>query len=145
MQVMKPRELSLDECRALLSATRYGRLGLSSNNVPYVVPMSFVYRDGKIYLHSRGKGKKVMYATRNPMVCFQIDLIEKNSWSSVLALGTVHLSDDLEAKKRMFDAFTRMDMQGHGGKQFSREELENMEMTIWEIEIEELTGREGTW
>ncbi len=145
MQVMKPRELSLDECRALLSATRYGRLGLSLNNVPYVVPMSFVYRNGKIYLHSRGKGKKVEYATKNPKVCFQIDLLEENRWSSVLALGTAKLADDVKSKKRMFDAFTRKDMQGHGGKQFSREELENMEMTIWEIEISELTGREGMW
>jgi hypothetical protein len=45
----------------------------------------------------------------------------------------------------MFDAFTGKDMQGHGGKQFQREDLEKMEMTIWEIEILELTGREGMW
>ena len=129
----------------MLSATRYGRLGLSLNNEPYVVPMSFVYRGGKIFLHSRGKGKKVLYATKNPKVCFQIDHLEKNRWSSVEAFGTAKLSDDVEAKKRMFDAFTGKDMQGHGGKQFSREELEKMEMTIWEIEILELTGREGMW
>ena len=129
----------------MLSATRYGRLGLSLNNAPYVVPMSFVYRGGKIYLHSRGKGKKVLYATKNPRVCFQIDHLEKNRWSSVIAFGTAKLSDDVEAKKRMFDSFTGKDMQGHGGKQFSREELEKMEMTVWEIEIEELTGREGIW
>ena len=145
MRGMKPRELSWEECRALLSATRYGRLGLSLNDAPYVVPMSFVYRNDKIYLHSRGKGKKVEYATKNPRVCFQIDVLEKNHWSSVLAYGTVHLSDDAEAKKRMFDAFTGKDMQGHGGKQFSQEELEKIEMTIWEIEILELTGREGMW
>jgi len=142
---MRPRELSLEECQALLSATRYGRLGLSSNNVPYVVPMSFVFRGGKIYLHSRGKGKKVEYATKNPNVCFQIDHLEKNRWSSVIATGTAKLSGDVEAKKRMFDVFTGKDMQGHGGKQFSREELERMEMTVWEIEIEDLTGREGMW
>ncbi len=107
--------------------------------------MSFVYRNDKIYLHSRGMGKKVEYATKNPKVCFQIDLLEKNHWSSVVASGIVKLSDDVEAKKRMFDAFTMKDMKGHGGKQFQPEELEKMEMTIWEIEILELTGREGMW
>ena len=45
----------------------------------------------------------------------------------------------------MFDAFTNKGQGGHGGKKFSREELEKMPMTIWEIEIEEMTGREGVW
>jgi hypothetical protein len=46
MQIMKPRELSDDECIALLSSARYGRLGLSREDQPYVVPMSFVYHVG---------------------------------------------------------------------------------------------------
>jgi hypothetical protein len=45
----------------------------------------------------------------------------------------------------MFEAFTKKGLGGHGGKQFRREELEKMDMTIWEIEIEEMTGREGIW
>jgi nitroimidazol reductase NimA-like FMN-containing flavoprotein (pyridoxamine 5'-phosphate oxidase superfamily) len=142
---MKPRELSQEECISLLAAARYGRLGLSYNDEPYVVPMSQVYRDGKIYLHSRGKGKKVEYATKNPKVCFQIDSLDKNRWSSVVAYGTVRLSEDVEAKKKMFDAFTAKGLGGHGGKEFRREDLERMEMTIWEIEIQEMSGREGMW
>ncbi len=142
---MKPRDLSREECEKLLSCARYGRLGLSQNDSPYVIPMSYVFTDSKIYLHSRGKGKKVEIASQNPKICFQIDLLEKNRWSSVLVFGRARLSDDIEAKKKMFDTFMGMEMKGHGGKQFSREELERMEMTIWEIEVEEITGREGIW
>ena len=142
---MKPRDLSKDECSSLLSATRYGRLALTKGSQPYVVPMSYVYQDGKIYLHSRGMGKKVEYVTENPIVCFQIDLLEKERWSSVIATGIARLSDSVEAKQKMFDAFTNKGQGGHGGKKFSREELERMPMTIWEIEIEEMTGREGVW
>ena len=142
---MKPRDLSREECEKLLSSARYGRLGLSQNDTPYVIPMSYVFSGGKIFLHSRGKGKKVEIAGQNPRVCFQVDLLDKNRWSSVLATGSVKLSDNIEAKKRMFDTFMGKDMKGHGGKQFSREELERMEMTIWEIDIEEITGREGMW
>ena len=142
---MKPRDLSKDECLNLLSATRYGRLGLTKGSQPYIVPMSYVYQDGKIYLHSRGMGKKVEYVTENPRVCFQIDLLEKERWSSVIATGIARLSDSVEAKQKMFDAFTNKGQGGHGGKKFSREELERMPMTIWEIEIEEMTGREGVW
>jgi nitroimidazol reductase NimA-like FMN-containing flavoprotein (pyridoxamine 5'-phosphate oxidase superfamily) len=142
---MKPRELSQDECSSLLSSTRYGRLGLSKNNLPYVVPMSYVYHDGKVYLHSSGKGKKVEYATENPRVCFQIDVLEKGTWSSVVVYGAARLSDSVEAKQKMFDAFMNKGQGGHGGKKFQREELEKMEMTIWEIGIVEMTGREGVW
>jgi nitroimidazol reductase NimA-like FMN-containing flavoprotein (pyridoxamine 5'-phosphate oxidase superfamily) len=107
--------------------------------------MSYVYQDGKIYLHSRGRGRKVEYATLNPRVCFQVDLLDKERWSSVLAYGGCQLSDSVEAKQRMFDAFTSKGLGGHGGKKFSREELERMPMTIWEIEVTEMTGREGIW
>ncbi|MCX6672671.1 MAG: pyridoxamine 5'-phosphate oxidase family protein [Methanothrix sp.] len=142
---MLPRDLSSDECTSLLSAARYGRLGLAKDNRPYVVPMSYVYIDGKIYLHSRGRGKKVDYATENPRVCFQIDVLEKERWSSVVAFGISRLSESVEAKQKMFDAFTKKGQGGHAGKKFSREELERMPMTIWEIEIEEMTGKEGVW
>lgn len=142
---MKPRELSKDECSILLSSARYGRLGLAGNSLPYVVPMSYVYHGNVIYLHSRGKGKKVECVTENPNVCFQIDVIQKDRWSSVAVFGTASLSDSFVAKQKMFDAFTEKGQGGHGGKQFQRDELEKMDMTIWEINIKEITGREGVW
>lgn len=142
---MKPRDLSKEECLNLLSAARYGRLGLAKDAQPYVVPMSYVFADGRIYLHSRGGGTKTDFASANPRVCFQIDSLDKGHWSSVIAFGLARLSDDIEAKQRMFDAFTARGQGGHGGKKFSREELERMPMTVWEIEIEEMTGREGVW
>ena len=142
---MKPRDLSKEECLNLLSAARYGRLGLAKDDRPYVVPMSYVFADGRIYLHSRGGGMKMDFASANPRVCFQVDSLDKGHWSSVIAFGPARLSDDIEAKQRMFDAFTARCQGGHGGKKFSREELERMPMTVWEIEIEEMTGREGVW
>jgi nitroimidazol reductase NimA-like FMN-containing flavoprotein (pyridoxamine 5'-phosphate oxidase superfamily) len=142
---MKPRELSKEECDALLSAGKYGRLGLSLNDVPYVIPISYVYFDGKIYLHSRGKGKKIDMVSMNSNVCFQIDNLEKNRWVSVIAYGKASLSSDADAKIKMFDIFTKKGMGGHDGKQFQRSEMEKTEMTIWEIDVSELTGREGMW
>lgn len=142
---MKPKELSREDCESLLSKERYGRLALSLDDVPYIVPMSYVYSGGRIYLHSRGGGRKIEMVSKNPRVCFEVDHLERNRWSSVVATGKVELSSDVKAKKRMFDAFVGKDLKGHGGKQFEREDLERMEMTIWEIEMEEMTGREGMW
>jgi hypothetical protein len=107
--------------------------------------MSYVYSKNKIYLHSRGGGRKIDFVSNNPSVCFQIDQLDNNRWSSVVAYGKARLSSDVEAKRKMFDVFTQKGLGGHGGEKFHREELEKMEMTIWEIEVEEMTGREGIW
>lgn len=144
---MKPRSLSREECVSHLSSSRYGRLCLSLNDQPYAVPMSYVYSEGVIYLHSRGggEGKKVEYATGNPRVCFQVDSLSGEKWSSVLAYGIASLSSDVAAKMKMFEIFTKKGIGGHGVKQFKAEDLERMPMTIWEIRVEEMTGKEGIW
>lgn len=118
---------------------------MARDNLPYVVPMSYVYHGNAIYLHSREKGKKVEYVTENSNVCFQIDVLQKERWSSVVVFGIARLSDSVDDKQKMFDGFTEKGQGGHGGKKFSREDLEKMDMTIWEINIKEITGREGVW
>lgn len=142
---MKHRTLSKDECTSILDSAKFGRLGLSSDDNPYVIPMSYVYSGGKIYLHSRGGGRKIEMASKNSRVCFEVDQLSEDRWASVLAFGKAKLSSDIDAKARMFDAFIKKGIGGHGGKKFQRDELERMEMTIWEIEVVELTGREGIW
>ncbi len=142
---MKPRELSEEECGSLLSSARVGHLGLSLGDSPYVIPISYVFDSGKILLHSRGDGKKLEMAHANPMVCFQVDSMDGGRWRSVVVQGRASLFDDIDAKRRMFDAFTSSGMAGHAGKAFRSEDLDRMEMTVWEIELLEVTGREGIW
>ncbi len=142
---MKVQEMSREECEALLKRCRYGRLGLSYDDRPYVIPMSYVYTDGVIILHSRPAGKKMEIVGKNKNVCFEVDELEGDRWRSVLVYGRAEISRSQEAKRRMFDAFIRSGIGGHGGKQFSWEMLERMEMCIWEIKASEITGREGIW
>jgi nitroimidazol reductase NimA-like FMN-containing flavoprotein (pyridoxamine 5'-phosphate oxidase superfamily) len=142
---MKPREMSGEECEDMLAKSRFGRLGLSAAGQPYVVPMSYVYAGGVILLHSGLRGRKLDIARDNPRVAFEVDYVERGRWKSVIVFGKARLSADAEAKERLFDIFTRGEMAGHGGKRFSREDMEKMPMVIWEIEIEKVTGREGVW
>ncbi|GAB7026691.1 hypothetical protein JCM15764A_19390 [Geotalea toluenoxydans] len=107
--------------------------------------MSYAYSNEKVYLHSRGKGEKLKIAKYNPKVCFEVDLLEKNHWSSVIAYGMVSISTEIEAKYKMFDAFVLKSMEGHGCRQFKREELGNLNMIVWELRIKSMTGREGIW
>jgi nitroimidazol reductase NimA-like FMN-containing flavoprotein (pyridoxamine 5'-phosphate oxidase superfamily) len=142
---MKPRELSREESIDLLSKARYGRLGLCIEGRPYVIPMSFVYSLDKIFLHSRNSGRKVEAARKNPSVCFEVDHLIENKWRSVIVAGVAVLSTSMEAKARMFEAFTARGIGGHGGAAFSKEMLERMEMCVWEISPIEISGREGIW
>jgi hypothetical protein len=142
---MKPIELPPEERIALLSNLRYGRLGMSFNNKPYVVPMSYVYHNDKIYLHSRKEGEKLKIARNNPKVCFQVDHLHNNHWASVIARGKIKVSIDIETKKKMFNAYVDHNMGGHGKRKFTPEDIENIDMVILEMEIDEMTGRQGIW
>ena len=65
---MRRREREIRDERQMRDILDRGlvcRLGLSDGRYPYVVPMSFGIRDGRLYLHSAGEGKKIDLIRRN--------------------------------------------------------------------------------
>lgn len=84
---MVVHEMTEEECRALLSQGSMGRLGCSSENQPYVVPVSFAYEADYIYVFSTF-GQKIEWMRANPKVCMQTDEIAYDSqWASVIVYG----------------------------------------------------------
>jgi len=82
---MKP--LHSDESRALLSASRIGRLGCIDNGEPYVIPINYVFEDDSVYSHSM-PGRKIDALRAQPRACLQVDEIESDfRWRSVIASG----------------------------------------------------------
>ena len=67
-------EMTAQECRMHLAASRVGRLACVRDGMPYVVPISFVYEDGHIYSFSL-IGHKVSAMRGHPQVCFEVDEI----------------------------------------------------------------------
>ena len=61
------------EVEAILREADVGRLGTFVDSEPYVVPISFIYHEGKILFHGARLGKKMDNITRNPRVCFEVD------------------------------------------------------------------------
>ncbi len=53
------------------------RIALSSDNIPYIVPVSFGYNNNTIYFHSSCKGKKIDILRKNNNVCFEFDVNRK--------------------------------------------------------------------
>jgi nitroimidazol reductase NimA-like FMN-containing flavoprotein (pyridoxamine 5'-phosphate oxidase superfamily) len=80
--------ISQQECSELLKRVSIGRLGCSSNDQPYIVPVAFSYEPDCIYIFST-VGKKVKWMRQNPKVCLQADEIGTgSSWVSVIVTGT---------------------------------------------------------
>lgn len=81
--------LAADECLALLSHHAVGRIGLSVDALPVVLPVNYLLDNGRILLRT-GFGTKLAAALRNAVVCFEVDEIDQEhqvGWS-VLVTGT---------------------------------------------------------
>ncbi len=124
-----------DEMERLLKKCSTGRLGLSSQNEPYIVPVSYRYGKGRVFFHSAKQGKKVDFIKNNNRVCFEVDEGQEG-WVSVLCYGTVTLREDIEAKKEFSEVFL--------GQKPSDEviaRLEKMDSYIGIVQIEDMTGK----
>ncbi|MCX6643567.1 MAG: pyridoxamine 5'-phosphate oxidase family protein [Candidatus Bathyarchaeota archaeon] len=135
----------------ILREQSVGRLATAVDGVPYIVPVNYVYREGKIIFHSHVEGKKMMNIRRNPHVCFEVDTGEIKtgdkpcdySWKymSVIAFG--------EAKEiRGFDeklAALRLIVEKHApgkGKMLTGEDFAKFEkLVVVEILVTEMTGK----
>ena len=53
------------EIEAILKKALVCRIGLADGGEPYIVPLSFGYEDGAVYLHSAVEGKKIAMLQKN--------------------------------------------------------------------------------
>jgi len=108
-----PHKRSMDEpgILDLLSRAEVGQVAMvAPDGGPYIVPICFVYDDGRIYFHCAQAGKKLDCLRSNSAVCFSAFEVEGlgvraekpcNSWEyyhSVVASGTAQIVEDRERK-----------------------------------------------
>ena len=87
---MEPREVD-----QFLTHSRVGRIGMSVEDGPYVVPVGYCYEDGEIFFHSCFSGLKMRSMARDPDVCFLVDesLSDGSMYKSVIVRGSVEIMD----------------------------------------------------
>lgn len=79
--------LTEEQSEHVLRSGLIGRVGCSDGNDIYVVPVTYVYEDHFVYVHSR-VGMKVQIMRKNSRVCFEVDSIENmTNWRSVMIQG----------------------------------------------------------
>ena len=80
-------ELTNKECIEMLTRLRFGRVGCSRDNQPYVVPINFAYHDRHLYSVA-ALGQKIEWMRANPLVCVEADeIINHDHWMSVVVRG----------------------------------------------------------
>lgn len=57
---------------AFLAAQRVGVLALPDAEYPYAVPLNYIWKDGCVYFHGAGAGKKVRLLEAEPNVSFTV-------------------------------------------------------------------------
>jgi nitroimidazol reductase NimA-like FMN-containing flavoprotein (pyridoxamine 5'-phosphate oxidase superfamily) len=141
---------SLPEMEKILKEERVGYLGLSLDDVPYVVPLNYGYVAGKILFHCALSGNKLDHIRANPQVCFTVgrqfgDVVPHPQGAvchvnsdSVICRGIARIIDDVEERRDVLDDFNKC-LQPNA-ERITIGDVSNCSAV--EIKINEMTGRE---
>lgn len=149
---MPVRWMSEIDAREFLGGQAEGRLATCSEaGEPYITPLNFRYREGKIYFHSKLIGKKLDNIAGNRRVCFETSAVEKitvsydrpcacaTRYTSVLAFGTARLISDDAEKTVLLNLLVE---KYSGGKAFEPVvERHAADCAVVEIRIDEISGK----
>lgn len=107
--------LSEEESMEILRSATSGVLSLcGEDGMPYGVPLSHVYEDGKLYFHSALNGHKVDLIRQNSNASFTViaqDDIHPETYTtyfrSVITFGNIRIVDDEIEKMRILEVLGR--------------------------------------
>ena len=148
---MKTHQLSEPEIKALFLEAQVGRLAtLNADGFPYITPVHFVYRGGRIYIHGLIKGQKIDNIKNDPRVCFEIDRMDhliphelpcevNTAYQSIIAFGTASMVENPEKKIEILNEVVGKYMPGLSGRPFPENMLKGT--GIIEISISGVTGK----
>ena len=148
------QQLPEDECHRILKEATSGVLAVAGDDgYPYAVPLSFSYKDGKLYFHVAKSGHKLDALRRNPKASFCIieqDQIVPEKYTtyfrSVIAFGTVHIVEDNEDPLKRYGLDLLADKYSASESTESREtEIDKLINALYVLvmDIEHLMGKEG--
>jgi uncharacterized protein len=79
--------LTFDQCEEILGSQHYGHLGCIDGEEPYVLPITYIYRNAYILSHT-SEGQKIEIMRKHPRVCVQVEKVkDSDSWDSVICWG----------------------------------------------------------
>jgi len=140
----------LKKIEALIKESLVCRLGINHGKTPYVIPLSFGYRDNILYFHSGPEGQKLNLIKTDPNVCFEFDRItevleDKNpcSWDmkyqSIIGTGKVAFIEKVEDK---INALKIIILQ-YTDRQMEIPEAQVIATTVFQVAIDNMTFKQN--
>ena len=136
------------EMEPLLTEAKVCRFGCDDNGLPYIVPLSFGYREGVIYIHSAHEGRKSEMLKKNP-ACYtkaneckgvmrdETPCKYEMHYRSVIYQGRAYFVTDPGEKQEGLDCI----LQHYVAKSHLSSENELQMACVLRIEIAEITGK----
>ncbi|MFC1545076.1 pyridoxamine 5'-phosphate oxidase family protein [Gemmatimonadota bacterium] len=136
----------------LLETAETGHLAMCRDDEPYMVPISFVWNEGRIFFHGSTSGKKMDFISANPRVCFVVQDSElvpgpdpcklHFSYRSTLAYGFARIVDDIDEQVEALRLLAEKYSPG-SGHLMNRQRVESYDdLAIIEMKVDEITSRE---
>ena len=149
---MPIRWMSEDAAREFLRMGTEGRLATcDATGQPYITPLNFLYRDGKIYFHSKLSGRKLDNIADNSRVCFEVSVAAKvavssdracgcsTRYTSVLAFGQARVVSDDAEKTALLNLLTEKYANGKAFQPVSEKDAAGC--AVVEIAVEQISGK----
>jgi len=135
---------------AIIKKALICRLGLSDGENPYIVPLSFGYKDKTLYFHSAAKGKKIDIIRKNPRVCFEIEINSEiikaegackwgMRYQSVIGYGKAVLLQNTDEKREALKVI----MSQYSDRQYHFVDKEIQKAAVIKLEIGDMTGKQS--
>jgi len=132
----------------IISRAQVCYLGMSKDNMPYVIPINFGYFENTIYFHCALEGEKIDVLKENPHVCmvFNIDNklindVVQDDWTmyykSVIAYGKVEFIMDIAERQNAINIM----FHHYGGKDYPLPESVLAKTMFLKVKIEKMTGK----
>ena len=102
----------------LLERMAVGRLAVTTEDGPYIVPVNYLFSEGAIYIHSGQTGRKIEALQADSRVCFLVDEVGpqvvweqgcgiSQIYESVICFGKAEFVEDPVEKRRILEAMVR--------------------------------------
>ena len=142
--------LDREEIESIIRKADVCRLGLSDNNIPYIVPLNFGYRDSCLYFHTPKVGKKIDMIKGNNRVCFELDINHEvvradnpcdwnMKYQSVIGYGRAFLLEDIDEKRQALDVIIEH-YSGQTGE-YAKKLVDRL--AVIKVQIESMTGKKA--
>ena len=145
------QQLTEAETLDILCSSTSGVLSLCGHDeMPYGVPLSHVYSDGKLYFHSALTGHKVDLIRQNQNASFTViakDEIHPERYTtyfqSVIAFGKVRIIEDEHLKREFLEILGRR-CNSNDSEGLSKEIRDGINRClVLEMRIEKITGKQA--